>query len=157
MAPPFHPSRWQPDLSLVPWPILIDTTSSTSKYTCVCVCVWILRKTNSSDWRRAIGYKSWNEHKRDGSLLSFFQFTSLSLSLFLFPLFTRHVRDMSETCFVVKSIDLVSSSIFFLEGIYRFPINLSCEPLLIKINPFTCIYICDLYIGIEDRNRTILF
>lgn len=126
---------------------------------CVCVCGSFEKRIPPiGDEQSVINHgTSTGLYRRDGSLLSFFQFTSLSLSLFLFPLFTRHVRDMSETCFVVKSIDLVSSSIFFLEGIYRFPINLSCEPLLIKINPFTCIYICDLYIGIEDRNRTILF
>lgn len=126
---------------------------------CVCVCGSFEKRIPPiGDGQSVINHgTSTSLYRRDGSLLSFFQFTSLSLSLFLFPLFTRHVRDMSETCFVVKSIDLVSSSIFFLEGIYRFPINLSCEPLLIKINPFTCIYICDLYIGIEDRNRTILF
>lgn len=124
---------------------------------CVCVCGSFEKRIPPiGDGQSVINHgTSTGLYRRDGSLLFFFQFTSLSL--FLFPLFTRHVRDMSETCFVVKSIDLVSSSIFFLEGIYRFPINLSCEPLLIKINPFTCIYICDLYIGIEDRNRTILF
>lgn len=128
-------------------------------YMCVCVCGSFEKRIPPiGDEQSVINHgTSTGLYRRDGSLLSFFQFTSLSLSLFLFPLFTRHVRDMSETCVVVKSIDLVSSSIFFLEGIYRFPINLSCEPLLIKINPFTCIYICDLYIGIEDRNRTILF
>lgn len=112
---------------------------------CVCVCGSFEKRIPPiGDEQSVINHgTSTGLYRRDGSLLSFFQFTSLSLSLFLFHLFTRHVRDMSETCVVVKSIDLVSSSFFFffLEGIYRFPINLSCEPLLIKINPFICICI----------------
>lgn len=116
---------------------------------CVCVCGSFEKRIPPiGDEQSVINHgTSTGLYRRDGSLLSFFQFTSLSLSLFLFPLFTRHVRDMSETCVVVKSIDLVSSSFFFffLEGIYRFPINLSCEPLLIKINPFTCIYMRFVY------------
>lgn len=116
---------------------------------CVCVCGSFEKRIPPiGDEQSVINHgTSTGLYRRDGSLLSFFQFTSLSLSLFLFHLFTRHVRDMSETCVVVKSIDLVSSSFFFffLEGIYRFPINLSCEPLLIKINPFTCIYMRFVY------------
>lgn len=82
---------------------------------CVCVCGSFEKRIPPiGDEQSVINHgTSTGLYRRDGSLLSFFQFTSLSLSLFLFPLFTRHVRDMSETCVVVKSIDLVSSSFFF--------------------------------------------
>lgn len=139
------PDRWPPSFSMTTGSLSLFLFRSVTNFNWYHLldeprkCVWILRKTNSSDWRRPIGYKSWNEHRslQEGSLLSF-QFTSFSLSFFfLFRFYT-----MCETW-----VPLLNRSIsflllfFFLEGIYRFPINFSCEPVLIKINPFTCIYI----------------
>lgn len=118
-------------------------------YMCVCVCGSFEKRIPPiGDEQSVINHgTSTGLYRRDGSLLSFFQFTSLSLSLSFFFIF---LLAMCETW--VRHVSLLNRSIsflllffFFLEGIYRFPINLSCEPLLIKINPFTCIYMRFVY------------
>lgn len=119
------PSRWQPDICLSlsvyldPWPILIDTISSMN-----------LESVHGS---RRVRQSVINHGTSTGALsLLSFQFTSLFFS-FVFA------RDTSETCVVVKSIDLAPSFFFFFSEFIGFLSIFLASPLLIKINPFPCI------------------
>lgn len=108
------PSRWQPDICLS---LSLCLSRSVTNFNWYHLSSMNLESVHGS---RRVRQSVINHGTSTGALsLLSFQFTSLFFS-FVFA------RDTSETCVVVKSIDLAPSFFFFFFGIYRFPINFPC-------------------------------